>query len=84
MTEPQITFFVWKSPEGGYGAQAFGHSIFTQAESLEELKTILRDAVFCHFGDKCASEFTSGTELCETQLRDFVANPFGSFLMPRR
>jgi len=31
-----------------------GHSIFAQADTLDELKTMLRDAVACHFtnGDK--------------------------------
>ena len=35
--------------EGGYEARALGFSIFTQADSLEELKTMVRDAVSCHF-----------------------------------
>ena len=49
MTQSEIIFSVQESPEGGYEAQALGHPIFTQAESLEELKSILRDAVACHF-----------------------------------
>jgi hypothetical protein len=39
-----------ESPEGGYQARALGFSIFTEADTLEELKTI-RDAVSCHFED---------------------------------
>ena len=39
------------SPEGGYEARALGHSIFTQADSLEELRVTVRDAVSCHFDD---------------------------------
>jgi len=35
--------------EGGYEARALDHSIFTQANSLEELKGNIRDAVSCHF-----------------------------------
>ncbi|MGB8325029.1 MAG: hypothetical protein WCE52_18885, partial [Candidatus Acidiferrum sp.] len=46
-----IIFAVHESPEGGYEARALGHSIFSQAESLEELKAMLRDAVKCHFDD---------------------------------
>ena len=30
-------------------ARALGHEIFTQADSMEELKMMLRDAVACHF-----------------------------------
>ena len=36
---------------GGFVASAIGHSIVTQAESHEELRAMVRDAVNCHFGD---------------------------------
>jgi hypothetical protein len=36
---------------GGFVASAVGHSIVTQAESREELRAMVRDAVNCHFGD---------------------------------
>jgi len=51
MTQSEIIFAVQESPEGGYEAHALGHPIFTQADSLEELKTMLRDAVACHFAE---------------------------------
>ena len=51
MAQSDIIFSVQESPEGGYEARALGHSIFTQADSLEELKTMVRDAVACHFSD---------------------------------
>ncbi len=35
--------------DGGFVARALGHSIVTQAETLEELRTNVRDAVRCHF-----------------------------------
>ena len=41
---------VRKADDGGYLAEAVGHSIITEAESLEELRTMVRDAVACHFG----------------------------------
>jgi hypothetical protein len=44
-----IIFLVQKSPEGGYEARALDHDIFTQAEDMEELRTMVRDAVRCHF-----------------------------------
>jgi hypothetical protein len=37
--------------DGGYNAQALGHAIFTQADSLEELRAMVKDAVACHFGE---------------------------------
>jgi predicted RNase H-like HicB family nuclease len=49
MTE--IVFQIEESPEGGYIAQAAGAAIFTQAETVEELREMIRDAVQCHFDD---------------------------------
>ena len=49
MAESEIIFAVEESQDGGYEARALGFSIHTQADSLEELKTMLRDAVRCHF-----------------------------------
>lgn len=51
MAQGEIIFSVQESPEGGYEARALGFSIFTQADSLEELKIAIRDAVSCHFED---------------------------------
>lgn len=45
----EIIFEVQKSPEGGYEARALSESIFTQAETLEELRQMVRDAIDCHF-----------------------------------
>ena len=45
----EIIFVAEESLEGGYEARALGYSIFTQAETLEELKTAIRDAIRCHF-----------------------------------
>ena len=49
MAESEIIFAVSESPEGGYEARALGHSIFTQADTMEELKAMVQDAVRCHF-----------------------------------
>lgn len=49
MAESEIIFAVEESPEGGYEARALGYSIYTQADSLEELKRMVQDAVRCHF-----------------------------------
>ncbi len=49
MMESEIIFEVAESPEGGYDARALGYSIYTQAETIDELKAMLQDAVRCHF-----------------------------------
>lgn len=49
MAQSEIIFSVQESPEGGYQARALGFSIFTEADSLDELKSMIRDAVSCHF-----------------------------------
>jgi hypothetical protein len=49
--EEEIIFIVEESPEGGYEAHSLGHSIFTEAESFEELRTMVHDAVSCHFDE---------------------------------
>jgi hypothetical protein len=51
MSGTEIIFAVDESPEGGYEARALGHSIFTQADSLEELRVMVPDAVSCHVVD---------------------------------
>jgi hypothetical protein len=45
----EIIFLVEPDPEGGYTAQALGHSIFTEADTWDELKMAVQDAVRCHF-----------------------------------
>ena len=45
----EIIFIVEDAPEGGLVARAVGEGIFTQAETLDELRDRLRDAVRCHF-----------------------------------
>ncbi|OHB88398.1 MAG: 2-oxoisovalerate dehydrogenase [Planctomycetes bacterium RIFCSPHIGHO2_12_FULL_52_36] len=49
--EEEIIFLVKESPEGGYEARALGYSIFTEADTFEELKEMAKDAVRCHFED---------------------------------
>lgn len=49
MTE--IIFLVQDSPEGGFQARALSASIYTEADTLDELKELIRDAVSCHFDE---------------------------------
>lgn len=45
----EIVFLVEEAPEGGYAARALGEPVFTEADSMDELREAVRDAVRCHF-----------------------------------
>lgn len=45
----EIIFIVEESPEGGYEAKALGHSIYTEGETIEDLKKNIKEAIHCHF-----------------------------------
>lgn len=47
----EIVFLVEESPEGGYEARALGYSIYTEADTLEEMRLAAADAVRCHFDE---------------------------------
>lgn len=47
--EKEIIFVIEEDPESGYTARALDHAIFTQADSLDELRVAVQDAVRCHF-----------------------------------
>ena len=47
----EIIFVINESPEGGFEAEALGHSIFTEGETWAELKENIIEAVSCHFDD---------------------------------
>ncbi len=45
----EVIFEVTDAAEGGYDARALGYGIFTQGEDWDDLKSMVRDAVLCHF-----------------------------------
>jgi hypothetical protein len=45
----EIIFEVRDAEEGGYSARALGYSIFTEAETWEELRANVFEAVSLHF-----------------------------------
>lgn len=47
----ELIFLIEESLDGGYEAKALGYSIFTQADSYDELKDNIKDAVQCHFDE---------------------------------
>ena len=56
MTESEIIFEVREDEvDGGFTARALGHSIFTEAETLEDLRKNVRAAADCHFDEDAAA-----------------------------
>lgn len=47
----ELIFIVEEAPEGGYTARALGEAIFTEADDVESLHEMVRDAVRCHFDE---------------------------------
>lgn len=80
MAEIEIVFSVEQSPEGGYEAQAIGHSIFTQADTMEELEAKVKDAVACHFAER---ETLPAIRLVKALPREFrFGSAKGEFTVP--
>ena len=48
----ELVFEVRDAEEGGYFARSLGHSVFTEAETWDELRTNVREAVTLHFKDE--------------------------------
>jgi hypothetical protein len=47
----EIIFLIREAAACGYTARALGKSIFTEADTLEDLRRNVRAAVDCHFDD---------------------------------
>jgi hypothetical protein len=47
----ELIFLAQEAPEGGFTARALGESIFTEADDLDGLREMVRDAVRCHFDE---------------------------------
>jgi hypothetical protein len=50
----ELIFLVEEAPERGFTARALGESIFTEADTIVDLHTQVRDAVRCHFDEGTA------------------------------
>ncbi len=48
----EIIFVIEEDIEGGFIAKALGYSIFTQGDSVGELKENIKEAVALHFEDQ--------------------------------
>lgn len=47
----EIMFLVEESVDGGFIAKALGESIFSEADTMEQLREKIKDAVVCHFDE---------------------------------
>jgi hypothetical protein len=48
----EIIFEVLEDATGGYSANALGYGVHTQGDSLEELRSNVREAVNCYFEEE--------------------------------
>ncbi len=48
----EIIFVVEEDFEGEFTAKALGESIFTEADTVDELRSAIRDALKCHFNSE--------------------------------
>jgi hypothetical protein len=49
--EKKLSSVSKKRLNGGYQAKALGFPIFTEAETFEDIKKMVQDAVVCHFDE---------------------------------
>ena len=52
----ELVFEVSEDPDGGFVAEALGESIFTQADTWDELRANVREAVKAFYFDRPAPE----------------------------
>jgi len=48
----ELTFDITQEPDGGFGAQALGENIVTQANTWEQLRENVLEAVALYFDDQ--------------------------------
>ncbi len=54
----EITFQVTQEADGGYVAEALGESIFTEADTWEQLRANVKEAVAAFYFDRPAPALT--------------------------
>ncbi|MCK5199979.1 MAG: hypothetical protein KAR21_16590 [Spirochaetales bacterium] len=48
----EILFLVEEDPEGGFSARAVQFPIFTEADTIDEIRVMILDSLRCHFSDE--------------------------------
>jgi hypothetical protein len=66
----ELVFEVALESDGGYTAEALGESIFTQADTWDELRTNVREAVAAYYFDS--------TPPASVRLRTILNQPLSS------
>jgi hypothetical protein len=51
VSSSELVFLAEEAPEGGFTARALGEAIFTEADDIESLRDMVRDAVAVHFDE---------------------------------
>lgn len=51
--EAEFEFIVERRPDGGLSAHSSGACVVVEADDIEELRREVRDAVCCHFDERC-------------------------------
>jgi len=77
----EIIFILEEDIEGGYTARALEFPIFTQGETLEEVKRNIKDALRCHFDEEdkipnIKPNFERYCELSKNERRRFYKETF--------
>jgi predicted RNase H-like HicB family nuclease len=49
MSITELLFLVEDDPEGGFCARALQTGIFVQGETMDEIRTAVREAIECHY-----------------------------------
>lgn len=60
----ELIVLVEEAAEGGFNARAISHSIFSEADTLDELRQNIREAVDRHFEDGQTPKITRLHTLC--------------------
>ena len=75
----EIMFLIEDDPEGGYSAQALGYSIFTEGETVEDVKENIADAVECHFGESLDMPKIIRLHFVREEILTYASNAKGCF-----
>ena len=53
----EVIFLIEEAEEGGFTAKALEEGIFTEGDTMEELKENIKEAVACHFEEENLPRF---------------------------
>lgn len=68
----EIIFLINEAEEGGFTARALGESIFTDAETMDELKTNIQEAIKCHFDNPTDKPKISHLHFVKDEILEIV------------